>query len=723
MIDAATNAGLLWLDGCSPVPLANYLKALAVHRLVAEQRDTTARACWDGERFGLLTGIGGRALLDYFLYDYQPSPILAPWNGGSGFNANDKRQFAALQAVLTSDAPRFLPYAVAIKSAFDVLAKLGIAGKPEDRKAELIDACRGQLPDRALDWLDAVVVVTESGPGYPPLLGTGGNDGRLEFTNNFMQRLAELFDMQSGQPLATAESQLKAALFDSPTQQLLKDRAIGQFQPGNAGGVNSSTGYDSNSLINPWDYVLMMEGALLFAASATKKLETGKAGALAYPFSVRSVGAGYESAAASDEGNSRAELWLPLWEAPASLDELRYLFSEGRAQIGRRSARNGVDFARAIAALGVDRGIERFHRYGFQVRNGLSYFATPLGRFDVRRRGEVDLLNEIDAWLDRFRRTASADRAPASLRRALNELDGAILRVCQVGGADRTRAVFAALGRCERQMAKSLRYVTGAGLSPCPGLSPGWLRSSGSTPELRLAAALASLYVRRERTPLYALRHNLEPVELRRRNNQLQPAFLETVGPSVVWSPGDVVTTLSDILERRLIDAVSAGSRAYDDRSRMGCDLYDVEAFIAGEIDDRLFADLLWACCLIDWSGDFDEPMAGQTEADELIPDALYGVLKLCFTPRWPDGGEIPIVLEIIRRGRAGEGGAATRLATRRLRASGVPTFTGAIARSGDTVRRATAALLFPVDAMSVRRLERKLVRRNEMAAVSGTLR
>ena len=31
------------------------------------------------------------------------------------------------------------------------------------------------------------------GRNLNPLLGTGGNEGRFEFSNNFMQRVAELF--------------------------------------------------------------------------------------------------------------------------------------------------------------------------------------------------------------------------------------------------------------------------------------------------------------------------------------------------------------------------------------------------------------------------------------------------------------------------------------------------------------------------------------------------
>ncbi len=43
------------LHGCAPVPLAGYLKALGVFRLVAEQADPDAHGFWRDERFVLRT--------------------------------------------------------------------------------------------------------------------------------------------------------------------------------------------------------------------------------------------------------------------------------------------------------------------------------------------------------------------------------------------------------------------------------------------------------------------------------------------------------------------------------------------------------------------------------------------------------------------------------------------------------------------------------------------
>ena len=73
------------LEGCTPEPLMSYLKALGVLRLVSEQADPEARACWRNDVFVLRSRLDREDLIDFFLHRYQPTPIIAPWAGGSGF--------------------------------------------------------------------------------------------------------------------------------------------------------------------------------------------------------------------------------------------------------------------------------------------------------------------------------------------------------------------------------------------------------------------------------------------------------------------------------------------------------------------------------------------------------------------------------------------------------------------------------------------------------------
>src|SRR6266550_14519 len=68
---------------------------------------------------------------------------------------------------------------------------------------------------------------------YPPLVGTGGTEGRLDYTTSFMGRVTTLLlNAQSG-----SESLLRNALFSHMTDRL-SVAAGGQLDPGRAGGYN-----------------------------------------------------------------------------------------------------------------------------------------------------------------------------------------------------------------------------------------------------------------------------------------------------------------------------------------------------------------------------------------------------------------------------------------------------------------------------------------------------
>jgi len=62
----------LALPGCSPTPLAHYLKALGVLRLVAEQADPEARGWWQDDIFHLTSTLDVDALTSFFLFRYTP---------------------------------------------------------------------------------------------------------------------------------------------------------------------------------------------------------------------------------------------------------------------------------------------------------------------------------------------------------------------------------------------------------------------------------------------------------------------------------------------------------------------------------------------------------------------------------------------------------------------------------------------------------------------------
>lgn len=725
------------LNGCTPIPLAHYLKALGILRLVSEQMDVTARGSWLNDQLSLSLSSEVAALMEFFAYSYRPTAVLAPWNGGSGFFPKDNDE--ALTAIEKGTAPRLEPYRVGIAAARHELSRLALKVKPDgDTKTLLLQSCRNSFPEDALGWLDAVFVLSQEGAKFPPLLGTGGNDGRLEFTNNFMQRITEVMDPATGEPTAESARWLRAALFGSAAPGLATKAPIGQFFPGAAGGANATSGFDAPSAVNPWDFILMIEGALLFAAASVKRLESADDGALVYPFCVRQAGVGYASAAGADEAEARCEMWMPLWSEPTTLAELRAIFSEGRAQVRGHTARSGVDFAQAAVTLGVDRGIKAFQRYGFQVRNGLAYFATPLERVIVRRNARADLLADIEQWYDRLRQKAGPranPEPPASVARALNQLERRIVELCRDDSPGSLQSLIAALGATERTLARSFKWTTGSYLRPLNGLKKRWLDDANdNSPEFRLAQSVAAMRAWVGKETLW-FRQHLEPINVGSNKERSWTSWDETPGNDVAWHDGDLTDTLNAILARRLVRAEKSGARGWPDWSPRPAGLYDITAFIERRTNDTLLADLVWGLSLVDWESIIrderpaaemalieavlpeeevnatskDDPVEAETAIDfdqRAVPSSFYALLRVCFRRSRGKDDAIPLVPAILQRAMNGDGKAASELAARRLRASGKAPLVKDLPVSGDTARRTAAAMLFPIASHDFRLLE-----------------
>jgi CRISPR-associated protein Csx17 len=188
------------LPGCTPEPLLSYLKALGVLRLVSEQKDPHASGRWEQGQFVLSSTLDRSALEVFFRDEYLPTPIVAPWNGGSGFYGGGAEP---LDQIAKSTSPRLALYRDVIARIRELIPEK----KPTDQQKDaLLARCRAVLPDPVVPWLDTCFVLGASGTSYFPLLGTGGNDGRLDFTNNFMQRLAEVLPSRQVRPLRLLRS-------------------------------------------------------------------------------------------------------------------------------------------------------------------------------------------------------------------------------------------------------------------------------------------------------------------------------------------------------------------------------------------------------------------------------------------------------------------------------------------------------------------------------------
>ncbi len=740
----------LTLQGCSPTVLGSYLKALGVLRLLSsaansvtgQPADPLVRGWWEGERFRLLASFGRVGLMRFFQHDYAPSPIIAPWNGGSGFYPMDNRDgFGPLTARVA--AQRFRPLSEAIRCGEQTLHFLDLETSPKgEDKARLVAMLRSRMPDSALPWIDAALVLSGGGLRFPPLLGTGGNDGRLEFTNNFMRRLVSekkppgIFDAATGESTLASGRLLENALFGSPVHELT-DTKIGQFAPGIAGGTNASTGYEGDPTVNPWDYVLMLEGAATFASTAARRHRSRTASRTSFPFTTEASGAGWGGVEAADESEARGEFWAPLWSRPARFLEIQALFGEGRAVVNGRTARDGVEFARALANLGVSRGLSEFQRFGFFQRAGRSYYAAALGRRRAAPSPGAQLVADLErgGWLRKVRwfgrddkryqegaeyrdRVKTQKRQPVAVRSALKRLEDSLFGLLAPECPPRSvRAALRAVGGLGRWLSNSPKGQED--IVPPPLLSRRWLvRADDGTAEYRIAAALAAIGFpprsdsgvpgsseapshdsSRSRPPPMAA--HFAPLTNGPRDGFENRTFFSGPGPgrvrswandhsppTVTWGHGGLVANMVAVLERRLVETPIRGLADKPLDSATPARLADVAAFLSEGFDDarcsELLAGMVWAQPALLRAPEAD---AGSRRAT--APFA-YSALKPLFsttgalvrTGAIPKDGSMPIPPGLLGQLR-GSGGSrdgrgvdrAVRLAFARARSSDLPSL------------------------------------------------
>lgn len=730
-----------YLNGCAPAPLAHYLKALGVLRVVAEQLDPLARGWWEGERFVLATCKREDELLAFFLESYAPTPVVAPWNKGSGFYANDR----VLLPAESSTAPRFESLRRGIQAARAALGRISAAdqrvreikaetksrslGKvqrdalrrsPEykkrlaeaerdfkELKADLIPGLRLAWRGRHREWMDAAVVLDGEGTArFPALLGTGGNDGRLDFTNNYFQRLAEIFDFADpqGRPLDASQSAIQEALFGEPGQVMLSGVAVGQFLPGGAGGANATQGPDGGSRMNPFDFVLMLEGAILFAAAVSRRWDQNQSARASASFAVAAHSAAYASAASSED-SARGEQWMPLWKGPTTLSDLGRLLADGRAQVGSHSAREPLDLARAVARLGTARGVHAFQRFGYIERNGQSNLAVPLGRFVVPDKASPGLacLDDLDAWLPRLRRQSRAQQAPARLVQVERRLADAVFGITQhPGEPQRWQTLLLRLADVEAVQVNGSGYQAG----PIPRLRPEWVEAADDdSAELRLALALAMQAGDFSRTGV-----PLRDSGVRRHWVSLEKGRYVTTGTGGqqrlqsatdrVMGGRNGIDDAIALVVRRSIEAAREGSRRLSlvaGRSTSSASS-DLALLIGGAVNvDRTVA-LARALMAIDARRWALRPAPPRNAPRGEVPDDAWLAIRLAHLP-WPlpDGRCVGYDPAIVRRLEAGDAAEAVNISLRRLRAAGIRPALHIAAVPQASARLWAAGLAFPI--------------------------
>lgn len=782
------------LKGCAPEPLASYLKALGVFRLLATQSRSPVRAWWEADTFKMESDLSQDELVRFFLEEYSPTPVVAPWNGGSGFYEGDA--VAGRDAIVNSTSDRFALYRRTIAdilawpelpstnqalgglvervqdaanaSSGKLQAKLRkvvqdteaaiCAASPSltrddvlrltveelteqakntkiDKKATakekvqkrtldelmaaakklraeakklsrtagkevIVQACRNRLHHLAVEWLDAAITVGPRGKlGTPPLMGTGGNEGRLEYSKTFMASVAAT--LLNADAESASQELLRNALFGESANGFVI-ASSGQHDPGRAGGYNQGPEIETKDFpTNPWNFILAMEGAIAWSSSVARRGSVQHSRWTCSPFTVASRAVGYDSAGSVDEEKSRAEVWLPLWGRPLGYAELRAFLAEGRANVGRRAASNTIEFAEAATSLGVDRGVNSFARFNLLKRRGDSYVALPAGRFAVEARTESDLVRELDPvlrGLDWFLRAFKDP--PARFASARRAIDSEIYDLLLQGGALRVKALVAAIGRMEQLLATRDLAKKPALRSPLVGLSARWLTAmdDGSL-EVRVATAIASIGRTGEVGPLRA---NLAPVDPQK------PWKWAAGKGQTSWSGSTLADRLAGVLSRRMMDSERLSCESNPLFAAVPLVAQDVAAFIDQGTDDRLIEDLILGLMWLRWDDrdlvrEARSQLMGRWSAPVVecpVPRA-WSLLKLLFLPgplKGREGKDLRIraessIVPLLAAGRIAE---AAQVAQRRVRASGIPVAEVDFPNTPNGTRLA-AALLIPI--------------------------
>lgn len=689
------------LEGCTPTPLASYLKALGVLRLLATQHPET-RGFWRNDQFVLRTPLDRAGIEQFFLEKYEPTPLIAPWGARSGFysGSSEKTAREALTQIEASKSDRLATFRVMIQSMHKLLTQYGFDEKAsDDKKLELMRICRRELPDQLIGWLDTCYILTGGDRKFPPLLGTGGNEGSGSYVSGFAQQVVACVVNR------TQDAALSAALFDLNAPHVTVDQTPGHFAPDGSGGINASVGFEDNKAqSNPWGYILALEGTVALAGAAVRRNADAIGGNLSYPFTVHAAFAGSGTLAEGDANKPRGEMWLPLWTQPSRYMEIQSLMAEGRIAFGRKQARDGLDVVRAIHRLGGYRGVDAFQRYGLLKRNGKSYFATALSRVEVSEKPTASWLDDLDKhqWLDRFRRFgrgANTANRFLVLRKRLED------RLFALSGRNPSKAeaqsLLILLG--EIQTALSASPKAREEVPPIPRLSQQWIiAADDDSAAFRIAKALAGLRGTGEPLPLRA---QLFPVERQRNRNRWVTPESGEPWRLCTGHRGRLIDILHALLARRLwlAEKLEMDDKPLD--SPAGATLTDISAFLRDVRMDARIADLLLGMALCEIPQ--DRELAG---GDGVVP-AAFAMLKLCLTPDHvlrsrqlellADDQTLPVPAGMLAQLAAGNrGNRALITAWRRLRASGLaPIFDPAALPAPDSIdpQRASAALLIPL--------------------------
>lgn len=690
------------LPGLQLDSLGNYLASLGVMRLLSHKW-SSVRVAW---RSGVFHVVGGPANFDEVLDAISEVGWKREW-------APYERSWADAQKKSTK-------------------AKSG----------RLLTLWQVDVDERDLELL-AAHVVPASRIAFNPLLGSGGNAGKRDFAKGWQVAIDAL-----GQPKPSEKSRAKKRVAAAPSTTVDDEKAkrrghlrswlLGDPVTWLLEGLNAASWFpDANKLFNsgqrpfreggisPWAMALACEGLVFFAGGASRRLGARSRSVGAFPFVTRAA-----APEGSDEvGCDLAEVWAPLWDRPMTTSEVRTLFARGRAEVDGRGVLTSSGFATAVVGRGVDAGISEFRRFVLGRTTSANTFESrfegtfPVADSDQARstRASSTTFVELLSLVDQLRRVAESWNAPASwLSQYVGPLEAAM--VAAVSAPDNPErasalldATVAALDRLDRNHVFRERKIAWRSL-PLEWL-PILFYGNAPPEEARLALSLVSGFSVARPFTLYRFGVNKES-DGRFVHSHPAPARWR-------WRTGPLANVLCNVLLRTVldweVDSRSRKSSSAEQSRRAPFVLYathqQIERWLSGQNDDGLLAAWISRLALFDWS--FVPPAVKRfaaASADPLSPSAglcLYGALQPFFderaTPSTPgmasekllsaeSGARTPAVARAIASLlRAGQVGAAMRLAKTRYAMARSPLIESSVPWNIGDSERLLASFLFSV--------------------------
>ena len=684
------------LYGCRDIPLSNYLKALGIFTILAREHPET-KACWKNGVFVIYSNLSKKEIIDFMMDDYKPVPVINPlsWNKYKTTTKDVKSMLGSKFGHRLEPYRKTLDDLDGIFKEFMVIYGLKKI-KKEDidkvKKLTLLKLCRNRLQDNIIPIFDAVGIAGENACSFAPILGTGFNDGAFDMVENFIKHIGNIFDPEGK---IKSKKWLHMSMYDS----VMSDEIEGDAAPliegtsmghntNAVGGSNSGYGFDGTSILNPWDYILMIEGTVLFAGSMSKQLSSSIDGKAVFPFSAGTSNAGYPTSSNEEknEGNStRGEMWMPIWESPASYREVRHVFGEGRAQFGNRYARTGTEFARAAVTLGTERKISQFRRFCIMKRKGKAYLTINAGKIQVKNRLAAGLLEDVDRWYERMDRTRSKNTARLDV--LMKKYDECVMKFCSIGRKKDLQQILICIGKLE----KYASIV--AELEPLRILRAEWIEECyDGTAEFRLAASLASIYDK----GIGGIRKNLEDVV----DGKWGPKYEKS--PSCVWNEnGDMLKNMVQVLRRRCLDGKISKCDTAPINGKIYAGKSDIIQFLYGKLDAGKIGDLILPLSMTDMRNINVTPW--KNEIDVIPVPEAYGIIKMLYPSKRRE--KIPYEMSVLNSLSAGRINDAYSKASYILHAHGMSPLRHSKKRGAarnttisDIVKKHLAAsLLFPI--------------------------